>query len=227
MPDEHLKSLLGNSDEIKLDKKILDYIYNSLKRGHPKEMIEQALVKAGHNQTLINLHFSHIKKEKNKKKAFLIALLLIILITSVTFYFYKSGKTDFAIFKNSVAVYNENPRIDSKYQPKEDADKTVKDTYNRAMNYYVKKDFNRALDEFVALIELQPDNPISYFYLGKIYCRKGDYGRGIKYYETAINLSKKEDPYFYLSMARCLERYGFHDKALQVLNQSLYAKMED
>ena len=197
------------ADKIKLDERVLDYIKRELKKGFPEEQIVSMLNRAGYDLRIIEQHFEHIVKRKKIKKIS-ISTLIIFLIIFVTFYFYTSEKNKF---------------YKSKFENTEEVNDIVKSKFNLAKKYYIKRELGKSLNQFKDLTKLMPNDPRFYFYLGNIYCQKKDYALAIENYEKAINLNKN-NPFYYFAMARCFEKQGFHEKALEILNASLYINLD-
>ena len=135
--------------------------------------------------------------------------MIIFLIIFVTFYFYQSEKSKFFTTESEII---------------EEVDEVIRNKFNLAKKYYIKRELDKSLKQFKDLTKLRYNNSIFHFYVGNIYCQKEDYNLAIEYYEKAINLNKN-NPFYYFAMARCFERQGFHEKALEILNTSLYINL--
>ena len=71
---------------------------------------------------------------------------------------------------------------------------------------------------------MYPLHQETYYFAFQVYCQKKDYALAIDNYEKAINLNKN-NPFYYFAMARCYEKQGLHEKALEILNTSLYINL--
>ena len=192
-----------------MDGRLLDYIERQLKKGFSKEEITSTLNKAGYDLKLIELHIEHIAKRENFKKIFISAF-VVILIASAGFYLYKSK--NFEDTDSYIAIKSQG------------RNETIQNLFQEAKDYYDKKDLDKALQEFTTLTNLRPNNGKFHRYLGDIYCKKGNYNLAMKHYKTAIVLDTNSH-FSYLSMARCFELQGLHEKALEMLNKSLYINL--
>ena len=225
-----------NAGKNNLDDNILEYIKKELKRGTSKELIKETLITVGHNPMHIDLHFKFIE---HKKKFNIIFYLLIAFVVL----FVLSGIGNVALYnKITLSKQNENLGYGSKdlvmneeiTKDDSDANDTIAITLKKSdyKDFIISQKFKQAkqdmaqgkldvaLPEFKELIVLRPAGEF-YFYLGDVYCRKNEYLLGIEQYKKAITINEK-NPQTYLAMARCYERNGFHDKALELLNTSFY-----
>jgi len=63
----------------------------------------------------------------------------------------------------------------------------IADAYaNRGVAYYVKRDYDRAIEDFGRAVALDPDTPSAYIFRAKSYRVRGDYDRAIEDYGKAI-----------------------------------------
>lgn len=188
---------------------LLNYIERQFKKGFSNEEIANALNKAGYDLKIIELYFERIAKRNILKKIF-ISVFVAMLVFSAGFYLYKLKNFEInGTFSN---------------QTSQGENETIRALFIEAKAYYDKKDWDKALREFTALTNLKPNNDKFHRYLGDVYCKKGSYNLAMKHHKTAVVL-KRDNPFSYLSMARCFERQGLHEKALAILNESLYINL--
>lgn len=88
-----------------------------------------------------------------------------------------------------------------------------------AVYYYQKADFDRSIENFNKLLELQPGHVNGYSGRGQAHARKGDVDKAIADFTTHINLSedirvKPNVASVYLARAQAYQRKGDKDKAI-------------
>jgi tetratricopeptide (TPR) repeat protein len=73
----------------------------------------------------------------------------------------------------------------------------------------------KAAREFEHATQVDPDNPVSYYYLGNSYCKLGIYNEAVKSYKKAISKkSKYADALFKLSLA--YNKLGLLEEAIKI-----------
>ena len=89
---QHKKEWLANNPQlqedgnIKIYSRVIDYINKEFKRGFNKELIADALLKAGYDEEFVTLHFKHITN-KSIIKDILIFVPVVVIITAIIDYF--------------------------------------------------------------------------------------------------------------------------------------------
>jgi len=78
---------------------------------------------------------------------------------------------------------------------------------HRADVYFGNGDYDHAIADNDAALQIHPENYLAYDYRGKSYFQKGDYDRAITDYNEALNLNPKADE-FYAGPRRCLFKKG-------------------
>ncbi|MDR0524614.1 MAG: tetratricopeptide repeat protein [Spirochaetaceae bacterium] len=61
--------------------------------------------------------------------------------------------------------------------------------YNQGLEYYNKKDYNKAIPEFTKAIQLNPNNDSYYYNRGNAYYMKKDYDKAIPDYEASLRIN--------------------------------------
>ncbi|MHC1707617.1 MAG: tetratricopeptide repeat protein [Bacteroidales bacterium] len=107
----------------------------------------------------------------------------------------------FSAKKNKLAVDYLNSALNLKPQ-------SIEALYNLGMYYQETEDFNKAMENYRAILQLEPSNKFAYFNLGYIhmyYLRV--YGEGVRYFSKAI----ESDPAYieaYYNRGYCFELMG-------------------
>ena len=74
--------------------------------------------------------------------------------------------------------------------------------FYRAMSYYAKKEYDKAIADFTTLIKLEPNDYSNYYGRGRAYSGKRDYDKAIADYTQSIRLnSNYADAYFHRGIA--------------------------
>ncbi|MFA7691312.1 MAG: tetratricopeptide repeat protein [Candidatus Hydrogenedentes bacterium] len=79
-------------------------------------------------------------------------------------------------------------------------------------------DFNAALNQYAALTDIMPNNPMPYRQMGDIYSRVGDYVSAQQYYETAVSL-RANDVNTLTRLGNAYYQSGNYGEAIGVYNQ--------
>ena len=84
----------------------------------------------------------------------------------------------------------------------------------------MKDEYDRAIEDYVAAIRLDENDPYSYAYRGLAYYMKGEYGRAIEDYVAAIRLDENY-AYSYYGRGLAYSSLGELTKARADLNKAL------
>ncbi len=106
-----------------------------------------------------------------------------------------------------------------KIGPEEDKKETF--LFNKAIIFYLRRDFNSAEKGFLEIVQKYPSYTPAYIMLGKSYFFMNRFGEAEKYFKQSIDKSPNVDSYIWLSkiaiantnMNQCLE---YLNKALQL-----------
>jgi Tfp pilus assembly protein PilF len=96
--------------------------------------------------------------------------------------------------------------------------KTQEYYFWRGKAYYWCYEGGKSEEDYLEAVHLDPNNPKYYAELGLIYSSKGDNGKSIHYYETALELK----PDFYPAMRNLCNTYvnaGLYSEAVSLLNR--------
>jgi serine/threonine protein kinase/tetratricopeptide (TPR) repeat protein len=104
---------------------------------------------------------------------------------------------------------------------------TDKERYNIEASYYLESEetFDKALDAYLKLTELYPDDMSASHGVGLMYSKLGEIEKAISFYEKAIEGGYKFSPTFQ-QLASCYREVGEPDKAKEVLEYYL-ANIQD
>jgi len=200
-----------------MDKKLLDYIKLQFAKGFSKEDITNALKKVGYDPNVIEEHFKKLNKNTILKKIFVFGF-VILSIVIITFFLYKLKDIMFPNYLVDDSEFTNCYNLLAEEIPKNT-------DFKQASNYLRQGGLDKALDKLKILAESRPNEDHIHFLLGNTYCKRKNYTLGIESYRKAIILNKN-NPFYYLAMARCFERQGIHDKSIELLNKSLYVALD-
>jgi tetratricopeptide (TPR) repeat protein len=86
--------------------------------------------------------------------------------------------------------------------------------YNRGCVYLELCEYDKAVEDFDKVIELDPKNPLVYSKLGRICYEKGDYNQAMDYFNKAVKVYPTSDVVYYDRGALYTE-IGEYDKAIE------------
>ena len=92
--------------------------------------------------------------------------------------------------------------------------------YKRGYTYWIKQEFDKAIDEFDRVIELKPNFGMAYFIQGQIYLKKEEFDKAIDDYNKVIELNPN-DATAYHDRGLAYKRKGEYDKAIQDFNKAI------
>ena len=222
MDNEQIKNHDENQHKFKPDEKILEYINKAIKKGFSKDDVVKALASAGYDANLAEQHFNHAVKKNAIKKIFIYTLAVLFLITILTaalFFYLSKPKTADLRWDGE---YSSELIVDFQLDP--EYNKIIRTSYEKGRRYFAQQDWDNSIKEFENLVELSPMSQGFHYFLGAAHCNKGNYDTAIIHYQEAIRLNRL-NPVFYFGMARCFERQGLHEKAVEALNKSLYINL--
>jgi len=81
----------------------------------------------------------------------------------------------------------------------------------KGLEYYSKREFELASAHFKEAKNIEPKNPLIYFYLGNSYYQLNDFDNAILTYTTGLNYTDEKGKFFY-NLGNCYylkENYGF------------------
>jgi tetratricopeptide (TPR) repeat protein len=105
-------------------------------------------------------------------------------------------------------IYYEDYKVVKKYRKLTDA------YYNRGCVYLELCEYDKAVEDFNKVIELDPKHPTVYSKLGRICYEKGDYNQAMDYFNKAVKVYPTSDVVYYDRGALYTE-IGEYDKAIE------------
>jgi tetratricopeptide (TPR) repeat protein len=90
----------------------------------------------------------------------------------------------------------------------------------KGINYYERGDYDKAIAEFTAALNIQPNHIIAIISRGTSYYNKGDYDQAIIDYTSALRIEPNYAPSF-LARGITYNRIGDYNKAIDDFNAAL------
>lgn len=97
---------------------------------------------------------------------------------------------------------------------------------DKALFYYYQNQYEFAINEFLNILKLYPDDIGPNYYLGKIYNIKNEYKDAIKYFTREI-ITDPDDPIAYIERGLVYQKTKEYNKALYDFNEAITLEPED
>lgn len=68
------------------------------------------------------------------------------------------------------------------------------DHFNRGLTFYFQKNYSEAIAEFETSIQIDPDNPKAYYFIGYAYYKDRDFSKASDAFRTAYELDSTYAP---------------------------------
>jgi tetratricopeptide (TPR) repeat protein len=94
---------------------------------------------------------------------------------------------------------------------------------------YRARDWDGSYESFQRLLDVAPENPAIWAYVGRCYGRRGQLGEAEEAFEWAIELARAKRPIWWLyhDWGQILARYGRYPQATDCLARAKYKGMSD
>lgn|GEM_PF-4472593 len=174
----------SSSEKPKTIESLLSYIKYNLKKGHSKDEIKKALLKAGYDLSFVDYHLNHIKRQRTRK--FILTGIILLVLSAILFYSFLgisdvNKKIDSHLAKGNLLC--SEGKFEEAHKELDNAitlnDGKSKSYYYKGKCYFLAGRYEEAIVQLSKSLGLNINRPYAYFYLGKSHCQLGNFEDGI------------------------------------------------
>ena len=86
-------------------------------------------------------------------------------------------------------------------------------------HYYLTREFDKAKEQYIKALEINPDYPWAHSWLGRVYKEMGWYSKAIEEFKQALSLIGKNETEFLSNLGNVYAVSGNSEKALEIINE--------